>query len=127
MIIVADPHRTGISKITGKLVTVRHATGRDLIEIHEYLTKHRGGCIQQGADVVAAVEDEHLIAFGITQRIDGNERIVVRALRKGSRLGPLIVRHIKEYARPLAATREDGNTRIEGAKRLFWHSPQAAL
>jgi hypothetical protein len=33
------------------------------------------------------------------RRIGGNERIVVRDLRKGSGLGPLIVSHIREYAR----------------------------
>jgi hypothetical protein len=117
MMNVADPYRTGRSKITGKLVTVRHATGRDLMEIREYLKKHHGGCIQKGAEVVA-VQDVRLIAFGITLRIDGHERIVVRDLRKGSRLGPLIVRHIKEFARPVAAIREDGETGIEGARRL---------
>ena len=66
-----DPYRTGISKITGKLVTIRHATGRDLIGIREYLQKHRGGCLQKDADVVAAVENDRLVAFGIVRRIGG--------------------------------------------------------
>jgi hypothetical protein len=97
-----DPYRTGISKITGKLVTIRHATGRDLIEIREYLQRHHAGCIQKDAEVVAAVENDRLIGFGIVQRIGGDERVVVRDLHKGSRLGPLIVGHIREYARASA-------------------------
>lgn len=115
---MADPYRTGISKITGKLVTVRHATGRDLIEIQDYLTKHHGGCIQKGVDVVAAVEGDRLIGFGYTQRIDERERIVVRNLRKGSRLGPLIVRHIREYTPPPVEGPGEGKTWIRGVRPL---------
>jgi hypothetical protein len=68
---VADAYRTGMSKITGKLVTIRHATGRDLVGIREYLQKHHGGCLQRDADVVAAAENDRLIGFGIVQRRGG--------------------------------------------------------
>ena len=117
---MADPYRTGISNITGKLVTIRHATGRDLIGIREYLQKHHGGCLQKDADVVAAVENDRLVAFGIVQRIGGDERIIVRDLRKGSRLGALIVNHIREYAGPRLVDPEKGKAAMKDARHL-WH------
>jgi len=58
-----------MSKITGKLVTIRHVTGRDLPGMREYLQKHHGDCLQKDADVVTAVENDRLIGLGILQRI----------------------------------------------------------
>ena len=100
MIVVNDPYRTGISRITGKMASIRHATERDLIEIREYLERHRVPCALEGADAVIAVEADRMIGFGIVQRSGLNPCITVRELRRGSGLGPLIAGHMMEYARP---------------------------
>jgi len=97
---VKDPYRTGISNITGKMVSIRHATERDLITIGEYLERHHVPCALDGADAVAAVEDDRLIGFGILRRDGLTPCITVRELRRGSGLGPLIAGHMMEHAGP---------------------------
>jgi len=98
VIVVSDPYRTGISSITGKVVSIRHATERDLIDIREYLERHRVPCVLEGADAVVAVEEDRMIGFGIVQRSGSAPCITVRELRHGSGLGPLIAGHMLEYA-----------------------------
>jgi hypothetical protein len=97
---MSDPYHTGISRITGKMVSIRHATGRDLIDIGEYVRRHRhkGTCALAGAETVVAVEEDRMIGFGILQRGGSTPCITVRELRRGSGLGPLIAGHMMEYA-----------------------------
>ena len=98
---MSDPYRTGISKITGKMVSIRHATGRDLVDIGEYIRRHdKGTCALAGADAVVAIEDDRMIGFGILQRNGLTPCITIRELRRGSGLGPLIAGHMMEYAGP---------------------------
>lgn len=97
---MSDPYRTGISGITGTLASIRHATAWDLVEIREYVKRHKGACGLEGADVVVAVQDDRLIAFGIMQRTGLTPCITIRERRRGKGLGPLIARHLMEYAGP---------------------------
>ncbi len=82
------------------MVSIRHATGRDLIAIGEYLNRHQAPCALKGADAVVAVEEDRMIGFGILQRRGVTPCITVRELRRGSGLGPLIAHHMREYADP---------------------------
>ena len=82
------------------MVSIRHATERDLIDIREYLERHRVPCVLEGADAVIAVEQDRMIGFGIVQRSGLTPCITVRDLRRGSGLGPLIAGHLLEYAGP---------------------------
>ena len=97
---MSDPRRTGISRITGKMVSIRHATERDLIEIGEYAGRHRGVCSLEGADVVAAVENAILVGFGILQRKGSVPCITVRDFQPGSGYGAIIKSHLLELACP---------------------------
>jgi hypothetical protein len=97
VIVVNNPYRTGISKITGKLVSIRHSTDRDLIDIGEYMEQHPMPCALKNADAVVAVEGDRMIGFGILQRKGLTPCITVRELRRGSGLGPLIAGHLMEY------------------------------
>lgn len=97
---MSDPYRTGISGITGTMASIRHATDRDLVEIRDYLKRQKGGCGLEGAEAVVAVEDDRMIAFGIMQRKGLTPCITIRELRRGKGLGPLIARHLMEYAGP---------------------------
>lgn len=81
------------------MVSIRHATGRDLVDIGEYVRRHhKGTCALEGADAVVAVEEDRMIGFGILQRAGVTPCITVRELRGGSGLGPLIAGHMMEYA-----------------------------
>jgi hypothetical protein len=97
---MSDPYRTGISSITGKVVSLRHATERDLIDIAEYVDRHHVHCVLEGADAVVAVEDDRMIGFGILQRRGVTPCITIREFRPGSGLGTLIAGHLIEYAGP---------------------------
>jgi len=100
VIVVTDPYRTGISNITGKMVSIRHATDRDLVTIAEYIDRHHVPCTLEDADAVVAVEEDRLIGFGILRRDGLTPCITIRELRPGSGLGPLIAGHMMEHAGP---------------------------
>jgi hypothetical protein len=82
------------------MVSIRHATERDLIDIRAYLARHRVPCALEGADAVIAVEQDRMIGFGIVQRGGLTPCITVRDLRRGSGLGSLIAEHMMEHAGP---------------------------
>jgi hypothetical protein len=82
------------------MVSIRHATNRDLITIAEYIDRHHVPCTLEGADAVVAVEEDRLIGFGILHRDGLTPCITIRELRKGSGLGPLIAGHMMEHAGP---------------------------
>jgi hypothetical protein len=100
VIVVIDAYHTGISSITGKVVSIRHATERDLISIGEYIERHHVPCSLEGAEAVVAVEEDRLIGFGILQRDGLTPCITVRELRRRSGLGPLIAEHMMGHAGP---------------------------
>ncbi|MHB8846242.1 MAG: GNAT family N-acetyltransferase [Nitrospirota bacterium] len=82
------------------MASIRHATAWDLVEIREYVKRHKGACGLEGAEAVVAVEDGRMIAFGIMQRRGGKPCITIRELRRGKGLGPLIAHHLMEFAGP---------------------------
>jgi hypothetical protein len=51
---MSDPRKTGISGITGKFATIRHATESDIVDVEEYLRKHHSDSDLKNADVVVA-------------------------------------------------------------------------
>lgn len=82
------------------MASIRHATDGDLVEIRDYLKRHKRACGLEGAEAVVAVEDGRMIAFGIMQRKGLTPCITIRELRRRKGLGPLIARHLMEYAGP---------------------------
>jgi N-acetylglutamate synthase-like GNAT family acetyltransferase len=93
-----DPRKTGISSITGKIVTIRHATETDLINVGEYLKKNHTDSELNNAEVVVAAEDSRIIGFGILKKTDseGCVSLFEDSRRKG--IGSSIVKHLMEYA-----------------------------
>jgi N-acetylglutamate synthase-like GNAT family acetyltransferase len=95
---MSDPRKTGMSSITGKYVTVRHATERDLVDLEEYLMKHHANADLRDSDVVVAAEDRRIIGFGILkkEKDTGCVSLFEDSRRKG--IGSTIIRHLMEYA-----------------------------
>ena len=95
---MSDPRKTGISGITGKMVTIRHATESDLVDVEEYLRKHHSDPDLKNADVVIASEDRRIIGFGILKKEneEGCVSLFEDSRRKG--IGSTIVKHLMEYA-----------------------------
>jgi N-acetylglutamate synthase-like GNAT family acetyltransferase len=95
---MSDPRTTGISSITGKMVSIRHATGRDLVLVDEYLRKNHANMDRGNADVVVAEEDVRIIGFGILKKEndEGCVSLFEDSRRKG--IGSSIVKHLIAYA-----------------------------
>jgi N-acetylglutamate synthase-like GNAT family acetyltransferase len=95
---MSDPRKTGISGITGKLVTIRHATESDLVDLEEYLRRHHADSDLQNAEVVVASEDRRIIGFGILKKENetGCVSLFEDSRRKG--IGSTIVKHLREHA-----------------------------
>jgi len=91
-----DPRRTGISGITGKSVTIRHATESDLVDLEEYLRRHHEDSGLQNAKVVVASEDRRIIGFGVLKKEKeaGCISLYEDSRRKG--IGSTIVKHLME-------------------------------
>lgn len=107
---MADSRRTGISGITGKLVTIRHAREADRVNIREALGSG-GESLDglSGTEMVVAMEDDRMIGFGILKRDDGDGaclRLVENTRRRG--IGRSILLHMLETAGPrkVVASRE---------------------
>ncbi len=104
---MSDPRKTGISGITGKMVTIRHATESDLVDLEDYLRKHHTDSDLQNAEVVVASEDRRIIGFGILKKENetGCVSLFEDSRRKG--IGSTIVKHLLEYStvKRLYATR----------------------
>lgn len=99
---MSNPKLTGISSITGKTVTIRHASESDMVFIKEKLGKH--GLNEDDlhhSQFVVAAEDGEIIGFGQLYRT-GEDRdagcVVVMERRKRRGIGASIVRHLVEYA-----------------------------
>ena len=95
---MSDPRRTGISGITGKYVTIRHATVSDRVDVEEYLMKHHSGSDLRNAEVVVASEDRRIIGFGILKKENegGCVSLFEDSRRRG--IGSTIVKHLMEHA-----------------------------
>ena len=95
---MSDPRKTGISGITGKMVTIRHATESDLLDLEEYLRKNHTDSDLKNAEVVVASEDRRIIGFGILKKENetGCVSLFEDSRRKG--IGSTIVKHLLEYA-----------------------------
>lgn len=95
---MSDPRKTGISGITGKFVTVRHATENELVDVEDYLRKNHADSDLKNADVVVASEDHRIIGFGILKKEndEGCLSLFEDSRRKG--IGSTIISHLKEYA-----------------------------
>jgi N-acetylglutamate synthase-like GNAT family acetyltransferase len=96
-----NPQLTGISSITGKTVYIRHATEGDVVNIQDYLKRHRQEkCDLTQSDVVVAAEEHRIIGFAILRKdCDGDAdcvTVIEDARRRG--IGAPIVRHLLEYA-----------------------------
>jgi N-acetylglutamate synthase-like GNAT family acetyltransferase len=95
---MSDPRKTGISGITGKVVTIRHATESDLVDLEEYLKRHHADSSLENADVVVAAEDRRIIGFGVLKKENeaGCISLFEDSRRKG--IGSTIVKHLTENA-----------------------------
>jgi N-acetylglutamate synthase-like GNAT family acetyltransferase len=95
---MSDPRKTGISGITGKLVTVRHATVSDRVDLEEYLRKYHADSDLQNAEVVVAAEDRRIIGFGLLKKENeaGCVSVFEDSRRKG--IGSTIVKHLMKDA-----------------------------
>ncbi len=104
---MSNPQTSGISSITGKMVSIRHATGRDLVLVEEYLEKNHANLDAGNAEVVVAEEDERIIGFGILKKEndEGCISLFEDSRRKG--IGSSILKHLLEYTpvRKVYATR----------------------
>jgi N-acetylglutamate synthase-like GNAT family acetyltransferase len=94
---MTDPRKTGVSSITGKMVTIRHATSSDLVNVEEYLRMHHADPGLGSAEVVVATEDRRIIGFGILKKDNdaGCISLFEDSRRKG--IGSSIVKHLVEY------------------------------
>ncbi len=95
---MSDPQKTGISGITGKMVTIRHATESDLVDVEEYLRKHHTDSDLKLAEVVVASEERRIIGFGILKKENeaGCVSLFEDSRRKG--IGSTIIKHLQEHA-----------------------------
>ena len=93
-----DPRKTGISSITGKMVSIRHATSADLTRVERRLKRLHADSDLVNAEVTVASEDERLIGFGILrkEKDGGCVSLFEDGRRKG--IGSSIVKHLMEYA-----------------------------
>jgi N-acetylglutamate synthase-like GNAT family acetyltransferase len=89
-----DTRRTGMSSITDKMVTIRHATDTDRVRVEEYLMKHGKYQNLADAEVVIAAEEERIIGFGIMKKEQdaGCVSLFEDSRRKG--IGSPIVKHL---------------------------------
>lgn len=95
---MSDPSKKGISSISGKMVSIRHATDTDRVIVEEYLRQHHSEPDLGAAEVVVAAENERIIGFGILKRENdaGCVSLFEDSRRRG--IGSTIVSHLMEYA-----------------------------
>ncbi len=93
-----DPRITGISAITGKMVSIRHANDTDSVIVEEYLKQSSENSNLENAEIVVAAENERIIGFGILKTEDdaGCVSLFEDSRRRG--IGTMILNHIMEFA-----------------------------
>lgn len=96
-----DPQETGISDITGRNVTIRHANDWDLVELREYLKTHGRDEAEIGdAEVVVAAEQGHLLGFGILKKgrsVNNAYCLSITEMSGHEGMGVAIVQHLLDY------------------------------
>lgn len=97
---MANSKATGISKITGKTVYIRHASEWDMVILGERLTLHQKDVLNlEESDIVVAAEEERIIGFGVLEKArEGVGCLTVKENSRGREIGPFIIRHLLEYA-----------------------------
>ncbi len=97
-----SPKTTGISEITGKIITIRHANKWDMAFIREELKKYN---LEAGrlyfSQFVVAVENGKIIGFGRLKKIGGAYEIGCVTVVEGRRrrgIGSSIIKHLIDYA-----------------------------
>ncbi len=97
-----NPKLTGISSITGKTVTIRHATESDMVFVEENLKKYRlDEDDLDASQFVVAAENGDIIGFGgLRKTVDIYDIGCVVVIEQGRRrgIGASIIRHLLEYA-----------------------------
>ncbi len=97
-----NPKLTGISSITGKTVTIRHATEADMVFVEENVKKYRLDADDLDASqFVVAAENGDIIGFGGLRKTGDVYDIgcvVVIEKQRRSGIGASLVRHLLEYA-----------------------------
>jgi len=111
---MSNPRLTGISSITGKTVYIRHATEGDVVNVKDYLKRHRQEerDLTQ-SDVVVAAEEDRIIGFALLEKGRDGIADCVTVIEDTSRrgIGAPIVRHLMEYARVRTVYSAEGVTR----------------
>lgn len=96
------PKKTGVSKLTGKIVRVRHATEADMAFIQDMMKKyHFDSDNLDYKDYVVATEDRSVIGFGSLKKSGGIYEVGCIAVLEGKRgrgVGQLIARHLADFA-----------------------------
>ncbi len=94
---MADPRMTGMSIITGKLVSLRHANDTDRVIVEEYLKQSSAESDLGNAEIVVAAENDRIIGFGILKREDdaGCVSLFEDSRRRG--IGSVILNHLAEF------------------------------
>lgn len=97
-----NPKYTGISAITGRTVSIRHATERDLFLVQRELRRQgRREEIPAGAEVVVAIEEGRVIGLGILHRSHGADpeaRLTLYEDTKRRGISAQVIGHLREYA-----------------------------
>jgi len=96
-----SPKVTGISDITGKVVTVRHATEADMGFIEEKMKEYHFDTqnLDYG-EFTVATENGNVIGFGRLKKTDTIYEvgcILVIEGKSGKGVGQLILKHLMEY------------------------------
>jgi citrate lyase synthetase len=95
---MADPRKTGISSITGKMVFIRHANDTDRVIIEEYLKKSTSEVNLENAEVVVAAENDRIIGFGILKKENGAGCVSLFEDSRRRGIGSTIVNHLVEFS-----------------------------
>ncbi len=95
---MSNPQITGISSITGKMVSLRHANDTDRVIVEEYLKQSSADSDLRDAEIVVAAENDRIIGFGILKRENdaGCVSLFEDSRRRG--IGSTILSHLVEFS-----------------------------
>src|SRR5512139_409121 len=98
-----DPRITGISAITGRIVSIQHASGIDREIVAEKVAAAGGRALDlTTADIVVAAENERPIGFAILERGEGDggtPRLTHCGQGRRRGIGRLILQHLLEHSK----------------------------
>ncbi|HTG00594.1 MAG TPA: GNAT family N-acetyltransferase [Nitrospirota bacterium] len=95
---MADPKRTGLSGITGKMVVIRHASERDRVIVERYLLQAGARSVLHDAVVAVAAENERIIGFGLLKREHSSSCVSLFEDSRRKGIGASILRHLMQYS-----------------------------